>query len=138
MTPLMQADDLANSFNASTERKHWRAVVGGSRQLPTVVFNSASSMVKITYYMHSGAFAIAFSKATCAFGDFMASTYKSLFVITTALKASGYPFNMPLGETDGRLRVEYDPKTKQAYASLANTGDDWPAYDAADFKVTSK
>jgi hypothetical protein len=135
MTPLMRADDIADSFNATTERKHWRAVVGGTKALPTVCFNSSSSMVRLTYYPTAGVFAVAFNKATCAYGDFMASTYNSLTMIALALKAAGHEFLAPVDNTDGRLRVEFDPKTKQTYVTLASTSDEWTPYDTVSFKA---
>jgi len=128
MTPKMQADELAQTFNAATERQNWRAYVGGTRNLPTVIFKSKTAMVELTYYTESNTFAVAYFKATCSFGDFMGSSHRALLTVLTALKASGHPVSAPLDLDDGVLRIEYDPKTKTASVSLAAIGDDWQKY----------
>lgn len=128
MTPHMEADEIAHSFNATIERKYWKATVGGTRTVATVYFKSRSAMVELTYYPASRRFAVTFNRATCAFGDFMGSTHKALAVILSALKAAGHDVGAPLDDTDGTLRVEFDPKTKVAYVTLAKLGDDWQEY----------
>jgi hypothetical protein len=135
MTPMMGADDLAQAFNAATERKYWKAILGGSRGMPTVIFKSRSSMVELTYYTQSNVFAVTYSKATCAFGDFMQSAYAALGTVLTALKATGHPVSAPLGEGEGVLRVEYDAKLKTAYVTLAKLGDDWQDVAPAPAKI---
>lgn len=128
MTPMMKADELAQAFNAATERQNWRAYVGGTRNLPTVIFKSKSAMVELTYFTENNTFQVAYFKATCSFGDFMGSSHRSLLTVLTALKASGYPVSAPLELDDGVLRIEYDPKTKTASIALAGVGDDWQQY----------
>lgn len=128
MTPMMEADDIAHAFNSTTERKYWKATVGGTRSLPTVYFKSRSAMVELTYYPATRRFAVTFNRATCAFGDFMGSTAKALAIVLSALKAAGHDVGAPLDDTDGTLRLEFDPKTKVAYASLARLSDDWQEY----------
>lgn len=128
MTPMMQADALAQAFNASTARENWKAHVGGTRTLPTVIFKSRTGMVELTYYTASNSFGVVFQRATCAFGDFMGATHRSLLTVLTALKASGHDVAAPLELDDGVVRIQFDPKTKQAYASLANMADDWRDY----------
>lgn len=128
MTPHMEADDIAHAFNSTTERKYWKATVGGTRALPTVYFKSRSAMVELTYYPASQRFAVTFNRATCSFGDFMGSTAKALSIVLAALKAAGHDTGAPLDDTDGTLRVEFDPKTKVAYVSLARLSDDWTEY----------
>lgn len=135
MTPFIKADELAVAFNACTERQYWRATVGGTRALPVVYFKSRSGMVELTYYPESNRFAVTFSRATCAFGDFMASTYKALAVVLSALKVAGYPVGAPQTDADGLLRVEFDPKTKVAYVALAKLSDDWQEYAESAFKA---
>jgi len=127
-TSLMDADELAHTFNAVRERQYWTAVVGGTRTLPTIIFKSRSAMVELTYYTESKTFAVSFTKATCSFGDFMASTYKSLVAVLTAFKAAGLDTAAPVEGDEGVLRVEYDPKTKTAYVSLARMDDEWQDY----------
>lgn len=128
MTPLMDTQEIAQAFNAATERQNWKAYVGGSRTVPTVIFKSRSAMVELTYYPSSGAFAVLFSKATCAFGDFMASAHRAVLTVLTALKASGYPVSAPLDDNDGVMRTEYDPRTKVTYVSIARLDDAWQDY----------
>lgn len=131
MTPKMEADELAQAFNAATERENWKAWVGGTRNLPTVIFKSKTAMVELTYYTASNTFAIVFQKATCAFGDFMLSAHRSLLTVLTALKASGHQVSAPVELDEGVLRIEYDPRTKEALVSLANVGDDWQVNNPA-------
>lgn len=128
MTPMMQAGDLAQAFNAATERQSWKAYVGGTRNLPTVIFKSRTAMVELTYYTASNIFAVAFTKATCSFGDFMAAAHRSVLTVLTALKASGHRVSAPMELDDGVVRIEYDPRSKVAYVSVAMTGDDWQDY----------
>lgn len=135
MTPILQADDMVLAFNATTERKHWKARVSGTAALPAVNFNSRTSMVTLTYYPVNGRFAISYSKLSCAFGDFMASAYSALSQVLIALKAAGHLIEAPFDEQDGVLRLEYDPRTKQAYVCLAKLADDWLEYADASFKV---
>lgn len=128
MTPLMQADDLAHAFNTVRERQYWNASTGGSRNLPTVLFKSRSAMVELTYYTQSNTFAVTFSKVTCSFGDFTSSAYKAMVAVLTTLKAAGYPVEAPVEGDEGVLRIEFDPRTKVAYCSLAKLDDPWQDY----------
>lgn len=125
MTPMMKADELAQAFNAAAARENWRAYTGGTRTMPTVIFKSKTAMVELTYFVETKNFLVAFSKATCSFGDFMGATARSLMAVLTALKASGYDVPAPMELDDGVVRIQFDPKTKQAYVSLANMDDDW-------------
>lgn len=124
ITNEIRADDLASAFNSSTERRLWRATKGGTRLLPTVRFISSGSMVQITYHLKYQHFTVVFSRASCAFGDFLASTFRDLSAILAALKASGYPFAAAV-DPAAVLRVEYDPRSKVATVAVALTGDDW-------------
>ena len=135
MTPRMQCDTIATDFNSVTERKYWKATIGGTKALPVVLFNSRSSMIQLTFIPAQSGYLISFSKVSCAFGDFMASAYKALEAVATALKAAGHEVSAPLGGGEGRLRIEFDPKTKQAFATLGSLGDDWPEYGEISFKV---
>jgi hypothetical protein len=126
----MICDEIAMIFNGSTERKYWDAKVGGGR-LPVVYFRSASSMVELTYYPQSKVFAIAFTKVQCSFGDFMYAAHSALTAVVRALKAGGYPVEAPIEADDGVVRMEYDPRVKTAYVSLAKLGDDWQDYTVA-------
>lgn len=128
MTPMMEADAMAQAFNACTERENWKAQVGGTRTLPTVIFKSRTVMVELTYYTTSNVFGVVFTKATCAFGDFMGATHRSILTVLTALKASGHDVAAPMELDDGVVRIQFDPKTKEAYVSLANMDDDWQQY----------
>lgn len=134
MTPLLTADDIVQSFNIAVERKYWKARLGSAAKVPTVHFNSVSSMVQLVYYPENQRFAITFSKVSCAFGDFMASTYSALSQILTALKACGHEVAAPLDDLDGWLRIEFCAATKQAYVSLAKLDDDWLEYSEPTFK----
>lgn len=134
MTPLMVADDIAHAFNATHDKDYWRATVGGSRAMPTVNFNSRSSMVTLSYNPANRTYTITFQRTQCAFGDFMASAHRSLQQVMVALKAAGLPVVAPISEDEGLLRVQYDPTTKQALVSIAGMRDDWPEVPAASFK----
>jgi hypothetical protein len=133
-TPLMAADDMAMAFNTTAERNRWIARVAGTRTVPHVKFSSTTNMIDLFYYPQSGRFAVTFSKATCAWGDFMASTRAALATVLQALKAAGYEVTAPLDDKDGMLRVEFDPGTKQTYVSLAKLDDDWREYAEIAFK----
>ena len=128
-TLLMEADEIAFTFNSVDERVYWNASVGGSRLTPTVIFSSRASMVKITYYVGKGDFKVSFTRMSCSFGDFMASIHRSLDQILTALKAAGLNVQSPVGE-GVNLRCEYDPITKETSIGFASLGADWgdPAY----------
>jgi hypothetical protein len=121
----MKADEMALAFNGVCERNYWKASLGGSKDEPLVYFKSRSSMIELTYHPSLNAFSVAFSKATCAFGDYMTSTYKSLMTVLVALKAAGHEVAAPLDPLTGYVRVQYDPRTKLSFVWLADYGDDW-------------
>lgn len=135
-TKLMRADDIASGFNGVVERKYWRAAVAGSRVNPEVHFNSRASMVQIAYRITEGDFAITFSKTSAAFGDYMASAYRSMEQILASLKAAGLPFASDLG--GATLRLEYVHASKVATVYLANLGDAWPEAEPLPFKVPAR
>jgi hypothetical protein len=99
--------------------------------LPTVIFKSRTVMIELTYYAASNTFSVAFSRATCAWGDFMSAIHRSLLTVLTALKASGYDVAAPLDLEDGVARCQYDPRSRVTYVSLAQLTDDWQAYSPA-------
>jgi len=128
MTPMMEADALAQAFNACTQRENWKAYVGGTRNLPTVIFKSKTAMVELTYFTASNTFGVVFTRATCSFGDFMGAAHRSLLTVLTALKATGHNVAAPMELDDGVTRIQFDPKTKEAYVSHAKLDDDWQEY----------
>lgn len=130
-TPYMDASAVAQDFNASADRRNWRAVQGGTRTLPTVIFKSATSMIELTYYTQTGVFGVVFTKANCAWGDFNLSIHKALLTILSALKACGHDVRAPLEPDDGVLRTQYDPRTKTTFASIAMLDDDWETYEVS-------
>lgn len=134
MTPMIDADEIAQAFNTAGERNYWSARVSSGRGLPAVNFNSRSSMVKVTYFPTRQQFHISFSRTACAFGDFMASAFKSLTQILLAMKAAGMDVAAPLDDT-GCLRLEYDHTAKTVTCQLAKIGDDWQDTLPVSFKV---
>jgi hypothetical protein len=136
-TRKMRAVKLAEAFNTCTERRKWRATVGGTRVRPEVHFISTGTMVRITYHLADECFTVSFSRASVAFGDFMASTYRDLSAVLAALKASGYPFSTAVEDT-AVLRIEYDPRTKVATVAVALHGDDWQHAEPLPFKVPDR
>lgn len=128
---------LAEAFNTSTVRHSWRATVGGTRVTPTVHFISTGVMVRITYHVAFKNFTVEFSRVSVAFGDYMASTYRALSQILGSLKASGYDFCAPVGDSPV-LRIEYDPRTKVATIAIAQHGDDWLDAEPFSFKVPER
>lgn len=135
LSKLVSADTIAQEFNGALERKYWRAIVGGSRTAPTVIFNSRSSMVVVTLHVQGGYFTVKFSKVACAFGDFMGATHRALFQILTALKACGMDYLVPQ-PPEGLLRCEYNPETKETAIHFAHTGDSWLEVEPMPFKVS--
>lgn len=136
-TKLMEADDIANAFNASADHSYWRASIGGGRNTPEINFNSRSSMVTVTYRLASKDFTVAFSKSACAFGDYLASAYRSLEQIMARLVSAGCPFTMP-AEESAVLRIEYNPGRKVAIAHLAHCGEAWLDAEPMPFKVPER
>ena len=136
-TRKMFANELAEAFNTCTERKKWRATVGGTRVRPLVHFIATGTMVRITYSLEDGSFTVAFSRVSVAFGDFMGSTFRSLNSVLEALKASGYPFSTAIEDT-AVLRVEYDPRSKVTTIAIAKHGDDWLDAEPLPFKVPER
>lgn len=137
-TKLMEADEIAHSFNSVTERGYWKAAIAGTRTNPEVHFNSRSSMVQVAYRIASDDFTISFSKTSVAFGDFMASAFRSLAQIMTSLKAAGLPFATVVDEATVCLRLQYDPRAKVTTVHLAADGDDWLEAEALPFKVPER
>lgn len=135
-TKMMRADEIANGFNTTLERQYWRASIAGSRVNPEVHFNSRSSMVRVSYRIASSNFTVTFSRASASFGDFLASAYRSMEQVLTALKASGLPFSMPLGVT--ALRIQYDPRTKDHIVYVACEDDDWLNSETMLFKAPQR
>lgn len=127
-TPHQIVDEVAHAFNSTTERKYWRAYVGGSRLNPVVLFKSRASMVELTFYPDSGIIAAGFNKVSCSFGDYMIGLHRAVSGVLLALKASGHQVNAPIDDKDGRLRIEYDPTTRQSYVTIARTSDLWIEY----------
>lgn len=136
-TKLMEADEIAYGFNGTTERKYWRAVVGGSRVYPEVHFNSRSSMVVVTYRLAHEDFTLSFARTDAAWGDFMAGAYKAMQDVLVGLKAAGLPFETPVGNAPV-LRIEYGPHCKQPVVHMANLGDSWPEAEPMPFKVPER
>lgn len=136
-THLMRADEIAHSFNSVVERKYWRASVAGSRHVPEVHFNSRSSMVRVSYRIATSDFTVTFNRANAAFGDFLASTYRSMEQVLASLKAAGLPFSVPLGD-DAVLRIEYNPRNRDTVIYIAQHGDDWPEAEPIPFKVPDR
>lgn len=136
-TKLMRADEIANAFNSVTERQYWKAAIGGTRLNPEVHFNSRSSMVRVSYRIATEDFAVTFSRTSAAFGDFMASAYRSLEQVLTSLKAAGLPFCTVIGDI-AVLRLEYDPRGKGTLIHMAGFGDNWPQAEPLPFKVPER
>ena len=127
MTPLIRADELAQDFNTCADRGYWVARVGGTHSAPTVKFVSRSNMCEIVLDFKLNRFEVTYRKTSCAWGDFMASLRKAVSQILAAMKATGYAVPAPLDDFDGLLRVEFDPKSKATYVTLAGMEDDWCA-----------
>lgn len=134
LTKTMQAQEICDCFNASADRQYWRAAIGGSRTAPTVNFNSRGSMVQFVYHLNTGECFLSYSRTACAFGDFMASAYRSLWQILSALKSAGLPFACPVEGNGGVCRFEYDPDTKQTKVALAKLSDPWTEATPVRFK----
>lgn len=134
VTDHQKCDEIAHAFNLSTDRKYFKAVKSGTRALPTVTFNSRTSMVKLTYFPQGERFVVSFSKVTCAFGDYMISAYSALSTVLAAMKAAGMENAAPLDAKDGVLRLQFDPRTKESYVEIALTDDDWRDYGELSFK----
>lgn len=138
-TKFMRADEIANGFNSVEDRKYWKASVAGTRVNPEVHFNSRASMVQVNYRITSDDFTVTFSRSNAAFGDFLASAWRSMTQVLASLKAAGLPFAAPIGGVnEGLLRLEYDPFSKAMTAHIANFGDDWLSADPAPFKVPER
>lgn len=133
-TNLMRADDIVAAFNGATDRKYWRASIAGTRVNPEVNFNSRAAFVKITYRVATDDFTVSFSKTSAAFGDFLASTYRSLAQIVASLVAAGLPFSMP-DEASAVLRIEYNPATKAATVHVDHAGANWVEVEPLPFKA---
>jgi hypothetical protein len=134
----MRADEIVAGFNGATERKFWRASVAGGRLNPEVHFNSRSTMVRVIYNVQADTFSVSFSKTSVAFGDFLASVYRSMEQVLAALKAAGLPFRHVIDETSAVLRIEYDPRTKAVVVHVASMGDTWLEVEPAPFKVPER
>lgn len=138
-TKLMRADEIAAGFNTVVDRGYWKASIGGTRLNPEVHFNSRSSMVQVAYRITEDDFTVEFRRSACAFGDFLASTYKALAQVMASLKAAGLPFTSVLSPGDDTaLRIEYNPIDKVAVVRLANRGDNWPEAEPMPFKVPER
>lgn len=124
MTPTMHCHKIVAEFNTSTERSYWAAHMAGAKSAPCVRFTSRASMIRLTYWPKTQVFIADFSKTACAFGDYMASLYRSLSQVLNTLKAIGEPVAAPFDDR-AELRIAYSAVNKQARISLANTGDDW-------------
>lgn len=136
-TNLMRADEIVAAFNGATERQYWRATIAGNRIHPEVNFNSRAAFVRVTYYVSSDTFSVSFSKTSAAFGDFLASSFRALSQVLSALKAAGLPFPAAVDD-EAVLRLEYDPRSKVASVHVANHGDDWPDAEPLAFKVPER
>lgn len=132
-TAYMRADEIANEFNTVEDKAYWRASIAGTRLRPEVHFNSRASMVQVTYSIYDEKFTVAFSRSAVAFGDYLASVYRSLAQILASLKAAGLPFAEPMGKTC--LVIEYNSATKETVIALGNHGDAWADVPPLTFKV---
>lgn len=133
-TQHMTCDMIADAFNGATDRGYWRANVGGTLSHPCVMITSRSAMVSIIYRPDTGRFSVRFSRTACPFGDYLYSAHKGLAQVLQAFKAVGMDFACPFGN-EARLRIEYDPETKETSVHLAGIGDDWPEAEPMSFKV---
>lgn len=134
-TNMMRADEIAHGFNSVADRQYWRAVIAGTRINTEVRFNSRATMVIVSYRITTDDFIVTFAKSSVAFGDYMASAYRSLEQIMACLVAAGLPFTMP-DEASAVLRLEYNPVTKATTVHLAHYGEKWP--EALPFKVPQR
>lgn len=137
-TRLMRADEIVNGFNGATDRKYWRAAAAGTRVNPEVHFNSRATMVRIVYRVATDDFTVTFAKTSAAFGDFMASVWRSMEQVTASLKAAGLPIACIVDDRIATLRIEYDPRSKVPTVTLANLGDDWPNAQPMPLKVPER
>lgn len=134
-TKLMRADEITAAFNGATERKYWKASIAGTRVRPEVNFNSRASMVCVTYRIASNDFTITFSKTSAAFGDFIASAYRSLGQVLAGMKAGGIEIASVIAEDVATLRFEYDPRAKVCTFHIAHHGDAWLDAEPLPFKA---
>jgi hypothetical protein len=125
VTPWIKADELAQDFNTCADRGYWVARVGGTHSAPTVKFASRSNMCELVLDFKANRFEITYKKTSCAWGDFTASMRKAVSQVLQAMKATGYPVEAPLDDIDGLLRIEFDPKSKRTYVTIADMADDW-------------
>jgi hypothetical protein len=136
---MMRADEISHAFNGVLERKYWQASIAGTRVNPEVHFNSRASMVRIAYRIAHDDFTVTFSKTAAAFGDYLASAYRSMAEVLTCLKAAGLPFRAPLDGTPV-LRIQYGSHDKNAVIHMADLADAWLEAEPyeMDFKDTQK
>lgn len=139
VTNMMRADEIANGFNSVIERQYWRASIAGSRSHPEVHFNSRASMVQISYRIVQADFTVSFTKANAVFGDYMASTFRSMEQVLSSLKAAALPFAACMDQ-NAVLRLEYAPVGGRVTVHIAHMGDDWPekSVEPLSFKVPAR
>lgn len=133
-TKVMRADDISASFNSVDERKYWRASIAGTRVNPEVHFNSRASMVQVVYRITTSDFTLTFNRTNAAFGDFLASAYRSLEQVLVALKAAGLEFEVA-PDDNPTFRLEYCPVGKWTVVYLSQAGASWLDADATALKV---
>lgn len=137
-TPTMRADEIVIGFNSVTERLYWKASIAGTRVNPEVHFNSRASMVRVGYRVTTGEFTVTFTKSSAAFGDFLASAYRSVEQVMASLKAAGLAFPAVVDEANAVLRIGYDPRTKNVFVAIVRLEDMWLETEPAPFKVPER
>lgn len=91
----MIAAEVALAFNGINERKAWSARPHASDGREVVHFTAPANLVTIVLECDTGAFQVRFNKTHAAWGDYIRSIARSLYVVQSTLKQAGLPFDTP-------------------------------------------
>jgi len=92
----MLAAEVALAFNTVNERKTWHARPYASNEGERVHFQGGrGNMVTLILECETGKFYVRFNKMHAAWGDYVTSIAKCLYVVLTTLKAASMPFDAP-------------------------------------------
>ena len=91
----MIAVEVALAFNTANTRKSWIARPNSRDAGDTVLFTAPTNLVALVLHCSTGQYEVRFNKFQAAWGDYIKSIARSLYVVLSTLKASGMDMEAP-------------------------------------------
>lgn len=93
----MIAAEVALAFNTANTRKSWIARPNARDSGEIVLFAAPTNLVTLVLHCDTEQYEVRFNKFQAAWGDYVKSIARSLYVVLSTLKAAGLPIDAPDG-----------------------------------------